>query len=128
MKWLKRIAIALVVICIVLYGAINALSNRIINRVYPVAGDPVVLPTDSVSLARGERLAHIVGCYGCHGAKLAGRVFFDEPRVARLVAPNIPAKLTAYSDAALERLLRRGVRPNGTSPFVMPPAGFYHLS
>jgi len=128
MKWLKRIALALVVIVVVAYGAIYGLSSRILNRVYNIPLGTVTLPTDSASLANGERMARIVGCHGCHLQALNGEIFYDEPRIARLVTVNVPAKLTAYSDPEFERLLRRGVRQDGTSPVVMPPPGFYHLS
>lgn len=128
MKWLKRIALALIVIAVVAYGAIYALSTRLMNRVYNVPLGTITLPTDSASVASGERMARIAGCHGCHLEALNGEILFDEPRIARLVTPNVPEKLVSYSDAEFERLLRRGVRKDGTSPVVMPPPGLYHLS
>ncbi len=128
MKWLKRIAVALVAVCVLAFGTIYALSASMLTRTYNVPLSTVTLPTDSASLARGERMARLVGCHGCHGETLAGSVFFDEPRVARLVTSNVPATLAAYSDAEFERLLRRGIRKDGTSLAAMPPPGLYHLS
>ncbi|MEP7346130.1 MAG: c-type cytochrome [Gemmatimonadaceae bacterium] len=128
MKWFKRIAVALLAVSVLGVGVVYALSSRLLNRRYAVPLGTVALPTDSASLTRGERMARIVGCHGCHGETLAGDVFFDEPRVARLVTSNIPEKVAAYTDAEFERLLRRGIRKDGTSPIVMPPPGLYHLS
>jgi mono/diheme cytochrome c family protein len=48
--------------------------------------------------------------------------------IARIVAPNVPLKLTAMTDAEFAGFLRSGVRRDGTSPFLMPPPGFYHIS
>jgi mono/diheme cytochrome c family protein len=65
---------------------------------------------------------------GCHSDSLKGKVFFDEPMIARLIAPNVPAKIATLSDAEFAGFLRSGIRKDGTSPFVMPPPGFYHIS
>ena len=54
-------------------------------------------------------------------------MFFDQPWLARLVAPNVPKAIRGYSDPELARLLRHGVRPNGRGVAVMPSSMFYHL-
>jgi acetylornithine deacetylase/succinyl-diaminopimelate desuccinylase-like protein len=54
-------------------------------------------------------------------------VFFDQPMLARLVAPNVVRAIKGYSDAELARLLRHGVRPDGRGVAVMPSSTFYHL-
>jgi hypothetical protein len=43
------------------------------------------------------------------------------------VAPNVVRAITSYSNPDLARLLRHGVRPNGTGVAVMPSSVFYHL-
>ncbi len=85
------------------------------------------VPTDSAALARGEHIARM-SCFGCHGDSLQGQVFFDEPGIARLVAPNALVKLDSVSDAEFAAFMRDGVRKDGTTSFVMPPPGFYHIS
>lgn len=95
---------------------------------FVVAPDTVAIPSDSASLAEGERLAWLHGCHGCHGDSLQGKAFVDEPRVIRLIAPNITQAIRGYDDAELVRLIRHGVKRNGTAAFAMPSAGFYHLS
>ena len=127
LRWLARIAGGLLLLFVIAVGAVYVQSNRIINRRHAFQPHPVAVPTDSASIAQGERLARI-RCYGCHADSLYGQVFFDEPGVARISATNIPAKLLTMSDAEFAGFLRSGVRKDGTSPFIMPPPGFYHTS
>ena len=127
-RWLARIFGGLLLVVLVAVVAIHVLSNRIIHRRHAFTPHVIAVPADSASIARGERLARM-RCFGCHGDSLQGRSdFFDEPMIARIVAPNVPQKLATLTDAEFAGFLRSGVRKDGTSPFVMPPPGFYHLS
>jgi cytochrome c553 len=107
---------------------LGARARALYNATLAVPLDSVVVPGDSASLAEGERLAWLRGCHGCHGDSLAGKVFLDEPRVLRLVAPNVTAVAPTYSDAELARLIRHGVTRTGRAVIGMPSATFYHLS
>ena len=127
MRWVRRIAGGLLLILVVAVCAIYVQSNRIIYKRHAFQPHPVALPTDSASIAQGERIAR-VRCYGCHSDSLWGQVFFDDRFVARISAANIPAKLLTLTDAEVAGFLRTGVRKDGTSPFIMPPPGFYHIS
>jgi mono/diheme cytochrome c family protein len=127
LRWFGRIAGGLLLLLVIAVGVVYVQSSRIINKRYPFNPHSVAVPSDSASLAHGERFAR-VRCMGCHTESLTGQVFFDEPNVARLVAPNVPAKLATLTDAEFAGFLRTGVRKDGTSPFVMPPPGFYHIS
>lgn len=126
-QWALRIFGGMLLVLVAAVGTLYTLSSRIINARHPFREHPVAVPSDSASIAHGERLTRI-RCVGCHGDSLRGRVFFDEPNVARLVAPNVAAKLATMTDAEFAGFLRSGVRKDGTSPFVMPPPGFYHIS
>jgi mono/diheme cytochrome c family protein len=127
MKLVKRIFGGLLVVVCLAAATIFVLSNSYINKRYAFKEYPVAVLTDSASLAHGERWVRM-RCAGCHGEGLRGNVFFDEPNVARLIAPNVPAKLKTLTDAEFAGFLRSGVRKDGTSPFVMPPPGYYHIS
>ena len=74
----------------------------------------------------GERLFHTFGCAGCH--QEAGNVLFEAPNVGRLVAPNISRRIADYSDEALVRLIRRGVKHDGTTAIVMPASVLGRIS
>ncbi|HEX6314067.1 MAG TPA: cytochrome c [Gemmatimonadaceae bacterium] len=128
LRWLKRILLGLVAVLLVGVAAIYVLSNRIINERHAFVPYPVAVPNDSATFAQGQRLVKM-RCAGCHGDSLQGRpVFFDEPMIASIPAPNVPARLARLTDAEFAGFLRSGVRKDGTSSFVMPPPGFYHIS
>ncbi|MCU0626486.1 MAG: hypothetical protein MUF21_08375 [Gemmatimonadaceae bacterium] len=103
--------------------------RRMARRVTLPPRDPVtVVHTDS-AIARGTHLAtSSLGCTGCHGADVGGRVIVDEPMVMRLVAPNITSGpggvLAAYDDAALERAIRHGVGADRRPLVIMPSHEF----
>jgi mono/diheme cytochrome c family protein len=52
---------------------------------------------------------------------------FDEPMIARIVAPDLTAAFRRYDDAQIEGIVRKGVRPNGRSVLVMPAEEFMWL-
>jgi mono/diheme cytochrome c family protein len=108
-----------------LYGA----SERVVRRTYDVPLSAITLPDDPAELLEGQRLARLRGCVGgCHGQGVEGGLFYDEPKIARIVAPNLTDVVRDYSDAELERVIRRGVRRDGRSVFAMPSPMFAHLS
>ena len=113
-------------LCIVLYVLIA--SESLVARKYPVPLTPFDAPSDSVSARRGEHLATIYGCNNCHGRELQGSVFYDEPGIARIHAPNLTHVVKEYTDTELARLLRHGVKRDGTSVWIMPSQMFSHLT
>lgn len=134
LKWIRRMALALLVLVLLGVGVIYALSERSLRAVGDVAEDAVPLPTDSASLAEGERLARLRGCYdGCHGEGYAGGVFFEPGGVlnhlfGRVVAPDLTRMAATLSDTEFERVVRHGIRPNGRNVAIMPSNMFQHLS
>ena len=52
------------------------------------------------------------------------RVMFDDPKIARIIAPNLTAAVQRYSDSQLAAIIRNGVRPDGRSVVVMPAKAF----
>ena len=126
-RWILRIFTGLLGMVCLAFLVVYVVSNRTINKVHAFQPYPITAATDSASLARGEHLARL-GCFGCHGDSLKGRVLFDDPMIARLVAPNVPAKIATLTDAEFAGFFRSGVRKDGTSPFIMPPPGYYHIS
>ena len=129
LKWITRSVIALVLLVVLLAAAVFARSAMLRRHVWEVSATAIaVLPTDAASLAEGARLARIMGCHDCHGEHLEGHVFFSEPHVADLIAPNLSRLVPAYSDAELARAIRHGIRRDGTGLFAMPSASFFYLS
>jgi cytochrome c553 len=127
--WLGRGLGALVVLVLGAASFIYLASERMVRKTYDLPFSSITFPTDSLLLTEGQRLATVRGCYnGCHGERLEGGVFIDEPLLARIVAPNLTQVVAQYTDAELERVVRHGVRRNDRSTLGMPSSMFYHLS
>jgi mono/diheme cytochrome c family protein len=124
-KWLKRGALSL--LSIILFAAVGvyAGAQMRLKRSYDVPlatfSVPVVLPDDEA-----KRRALTFMCSGCH--REAGGVIFEAPGVGRLVAPNLGRVARAYSDDELARLVRHGVKRDGTGVIAMPSSTFAHIA
>jgi len=101
-----------------------------LSRTFDIPLTEVAVPGDQVSATEGKRLAQIYGCFnGCHGETVTGGVFFQVPDGTVLTSPDLAAAANKYSAAELERTIRHGVRPDGTSVLIpMPSEMFYNLS
>jgi mono/diheme cytochrome c family protein len=129
LRWAVWSFAAILLLALLAVAAVYLASERILRRTYPVGLTAITLPNDSTALVEGGRLARVRGCFGgCHGERFEGKVFFDEPGVARLVAPNLTQAAARWSDPELARIVRHGVRPNGRSVFSMPAHTFSSLS
>lgn len=128
--WIRRGVLTVVASVLLLVTAVYAGSEGMRRRTYDIPLPSVVATTGAgPDVAEGGRTARILGCYGgCHGTQLEGRLFFSEPGVADLVAPNLTRVAATYSDAELARAIRHGVRRDGTGLFAMPSNAFFHLS
>jgi cytochrome c553 len=130
LRWTAMLAGALVALGVLAVIAVYALSQQLFERRYPLpqtAGVEVL--ADPESIAEGGRLATVRGCVGgCHGRQAEGAVMFDQPVIARLVAPNLTAAVRERSAAELDLAIRHGLRPDGRSLLVMPSSTFAELS
>lgn len=125
------VAAVLGIAAIVAWGGtrwLDARVHQVLQRRYDVPLDTLAIPSDSASIAEGERQAWFHGCHGCHAPQLQGKVFVDEPGELLLVAPNVVRTIASYNDAELARLIRHGIRRDGTGVLAMPAAGFYQMS
>jgi mono/diheme cytochrome c family protein len=86
------------------------------------------IASDSATLARGERIAKTRGCFGCHGNKLQGDIFDDDPIMGRAVGANLAKLAHENSPAVFERALRHGIGSDGRALWSMPAYNFVHLS
>lgn len=127
LRWIRNGLLGLLALIVILIAGVYAASELIIRRKYDVKGTPVAISSDVQSIAEGARLARIRGCSGCHGSRLEGQMFIDDPMLARIAAPSLTIAAREYSDAQLERIIRHGVRPDSRSVFVMPSEMFRAL-
>lgn len=124
----------LVVILLLTAGALYVVSERQLDRTYPLSTEePLTLPTDSASVARGHHLATAVAtCTLCHGEDFGGAVYADAGLLGIITGPNLTRGRGGIdatgTDADWERAIRHGVRRDGTSLIVMPSEVYVHLS
>lgn len=129
LRWLGIVVGGLIGLGIIGYALAYGLSERILRRVYNVPTVLLTVPNDPASIREGRRLATIRGCFGgCHGKQAEGSVLFDDPKIARIVAPNLTAAVPRYSDAQLAIIIRNGIRPDGRSLMIMPSEAFVGMT
>lgn len=133
-KILKWAGIGFLIVLLLAVSAVALIYFRgqsRFNQTYTVQVENVAIPSDAVSLDRGKHLASLL-CSDCHGPDLAGTDFFNDPALGTIHAKNLTGGKggigASYSDADFVRTLRHGVRPDGTSVFVMPSNDFHYLS
>jgi cytochrome c553 len=128
MKLLKRIAIGValfvVLAIIVVYGG----SEWIIRKSHAVSAPKIAADKTPAGVAEGARLASAIGCRGCHGPEGHGRVIVDVPGVIHIAPPALAPVAAKYSDEELARLIRHGVKRDGTATYVMPVEGHAGLA
>ena len=86
-----------------------------------------MIPVPSAA-SDGERLAHIDGCFSCHGPRLTGHVVFTGWFGTQLVAPNLTRLAHKETGAQLAAAIRYGVKHDGTSVIKMPSKQFIKSS
>lgn len=128
MRWILRglavLAGLVVLFLVILYGG----SEWVIRRGHAVPDVAVTVPKDTASVAEGGRLARIVMCRDCHDANGQGKVLFSVPMVGTVAPPPIAEMAATMSDAELARLIRHGVKRDGSSTFIMPSQSLGHIS
>lgn len=128
LKWAAYAVGGALALALVTVAALYGRGTWILEKKWDVAGVDIPVPSDSASIAHGQHVAKSRGCLGCHNALAQGQVFFDEPGIARIVAPNIARTARQYSAAEFEGVVRHGVRPNGKGVAIMPSDMFSALS
>src|SRR5690348_14107693 len=89
LRWLGRVAAALLVLVVVAVGAVYGLSERRFRSGFTVPEHALVVRTDPETIARGEHVATVRGCVECHGAGLRGNTVVDQPIIGRMAGPNL---------------------------------------
>lgn len=129
LKWLGISIGGIAALAVLVVAIVYVIIGRDLSQTFNVALTDVAVPGDHAGITEGERLARIRGCFGCHGDNVAGQIFFEIPDGTTLVAPDLAMTAQQYSTAELERVIRHGIRPDGTSVLlVMPSEMLYNLS
>lgn len=125
LRWLKRIVLTLLALAGLAIAVTYAWSHAVLTGEHEVSPRAIAVSDDPDTLARGERLAQVYGCYmGCHGKDMEGDVFFEDPLFGKGVAPNLTAAVRTYTPEQFEALVRQGIRPDGSGVIAMPSSSF----
>lgn len=124
--WLKWIAATCVAIVLLAVSGVYIASELRRLKTYDAPLTAFDAHTFPFPPGEAERRARTMMCLGCHGE--AGNVIFTADNVGTLVAPNLTRKIPDYSDAELERLIRRGIKKDGTGVIAMPAATYANMS
>lgn len=129
-RLLKRIALGVGGVVVLGAGGVGiwvlvqaSAYDKSITKVYDVAPVPVTLSTDAAVIARGKHLSQsLAPCANteCHGADLANGKATEAGPIGTVVAPNLTKELANYDDGQLARLIKHGIKKDGTSARFMP--------
>jgi mono/diheme cytochrome c family protein len=122
--------VGLIVIAIVV---VYTVSSRRIARVYTFDDQPLLIPTDSASIAKGHHFVQAIAkCATCHGDDLAGKVFVDNAMMGRIYSANLTRGKggigSSYTAADYVRAIRHGVGKDGRPLLTMPTDAFYYIN
>ncbi|MDP1859269.1 MAG: c-type cytochrome [Gemmatimonadaceae bacterium] len=113
-------------VTMLIMGYVYGVSEWRMRRIYD-APLTSLHPQAAVDEAEGKRMAKIIGCWaGCHGPEGEGGVEFIKG-IHRNTAPTLSQVLPLYSDEALVRLIRYGVKRDGRSAIGMISYTFWPL-
>ena len=133
MKWVKRLALGVVSLIVLLLAVIYGVSEVRMRKTYDIAGMSLNITTDPAQIERGRHLATAVSkCADCHGEDLGGKVFIDAQPMGRLMASNLTrgkgGVASRYTDQQFEAAIRHGVGPDRRGLLFMPSQEFQYLS
>lgn len=131
LKWIGIVLGGLIGLVLLLALGLYAKARLEFSRKYDVQVESISIPTDAASVQRGQHLATIL-CMECHAADLGGKPdFFEGGALGSAASPNLTsgnsglrAPLTTED---FVRVLRHGVKPDGTSVFLMPAQDFHYM-
>jgi cytochrome c553 len=132
LKWIGIVLGSVIGLVLLVALGLYAKARVEITKKYQVQVESFVVPTDAASVERGHHLADFL-CSECHGADLSGDPrWFDLPGMVTVAAPNLtPGRGglgASFTTDDFVRVLRHGVKPDGTSVFIMPSNDFAYLS
>ena len=125
---MKKAAFAIVLVGVIGVLGIFFTSEWKLRRTHDVALSSLDVKPESRNLAEGERMAKIVGCWaGCHGSTGEGGSV-DMEGFYRVTAPTLTSVIPQYTDAELVRLIRFGIKRDGSTVLGMTSYTFYPLA
>lgn len=123
----------LVLVVAVVVAVLYVSGRSRLGTTYAMAAESVPINTDSATLTRGEHLVdHVIACGECHGERLGGEAFFQNPALGTVVSANLTqgegSVVTGYTDEDWIRAIRHAVGRDSTPLLVMPSMRFINMS
>lgn len=107
---------------------VGSVSTRALVGRHAMPAHPLAVVPRRSKASDGNRLAHVDGCFSCHGRQLTGHVVFNGWFGTRIVAPNLTRLAHKETDAQLASAIRYGIKHDGTSVIDMPSTQFIKSS
>lgn len=126
LRWFGYLVGALLLIAMIAAAYVWIASTQTLHARLEGRPERLAQPT-AAQLADGQRQLKILGCVSCHGEGLRGKTMFDEPKVAKVHAPNVTLVAADATDQQLARAIRQGIGADGRALFVMPSAQYSRL-
>jgi mono/diheme cytochrome c family protein len=126
-KWIGIILGSLIILVLVAAVGLSVAGASRLNKTYDIQATNITIPTDEAALARGEHLVNVF-CRDCHTADLSGQLFFEEPPIGTIYAPNLTGLADKYNDQEIILAIRHGLDSAGQPLLIMPSESFVHFS
>ena len=123
MTTLQKYAILVLVLSgliVAIIWSVEIFSKKALLARYTLPAQALAVMPSPSAVNEGSRLAHVDGCYSCHGADLAGRIVYSGWFGTQIAAPNLTRIESQETDAQLAAAIRYGVKHDGTSVIDMP--------
>jgi hypothetical protein len=132
LKWIGFVLgslIGLLVLAFAILYIIGTVQWNKLHGQYEVPVETIIVPTDQVSIARGEHIATIRIGRGCHTDNLSGQ-FGSVPGLITLSVPNLTSGGVGATNTDQDwvQAIRYGVGHDGRGLVLMPSRIWYDLS
>ncbi len=128
LRWLGLASLGTMALAAIAVLGVYISMGRDLAMNFQVAGEDVDVPVEEGSVEEGQRQAQLRGCSGgCHGNSTEGRVMVELWDGTRVVAPDLARVAARYSTTDLERAIRHGVRPDGSSVIRFMPSEMFSI-
>ena len=125
LRWAGYAIGALVLLLLIAAATVWLLSSQKLHGGTPNP-EHLAKPT-AAEMAGAPRMLTVLRCVDCHSKGLRGDLFFDEPHVATIYAPNLTQVAAHATDEQLAQAIRQGIGTDGRALVIMPSATFGRL-
>jgi mono/diheme cytochrome c family protein len=127
LRWAGYGLATIVILLLLVAAAVWVLSSQKLHAAVTANSGHLAQPT-AAQLAEGPHMLRVLGCQGCHGDKLQGDIFLDDPKLATVYAPNLTLLAAHATDEELDQAIRQGIGVDGRALVIMPSQSYQFLT